>query len=180
MRRNERGIALLLCIMALMVLTGIAIGLMYMTDSETLVNANYRTSQQAYFAALAGLQNVRQRMTPGLSAAQGLLAGPTVLPGTANSFVYVVNPYDSNDTVKLAQIQNSANQYYDGELKAELTAQGISTWPQSSGNYVGGNNLTAEFPASNSSLSGTGPYMGPLRYKWVRVNWKTNAATAPY
>src|SRR5439155_1765552 len=71
MRRNDRGIALLLCIMALMVLTGIAIGLMYMTDSETLVNANYRTSQQAYFAALAGLQNVRQRMTPGLSAAQG-------------------------------------------------------------------------------------------------------------
>src|SRR5439155_22397423 len=138
-----------LWIMAVVGLTGIAVGLMYMTDSETLVNANYRTSQQAYFAAPAGSQNVRQRMTPGLGAAQGLLAGPTVLPGTANSFVYVVNPYDSNDTAKLAQIQNCEYRYKDGALKAELTAQGISTWPQSSGNYVVGNNLTAQFSASN-------------------------------
>jgi type II secretory pathway component PulK len=50
MRRSERGIALLLCILSLMVLTGIAIGMMYMTDSETMINANYRSSQQAYFA----------------------------------------------------------------------------------------------------------------------------------
>src|SRR5712692_7044846 len=56
MRRNERGMALLLCILSLMLLTVIAAGMIYMTDSETMVNNNYRSSQQAYFAAMAGLQ----------------------------------------------------------------------------------------------------------------------------
>src|SRR5947208_14017279 len=91
MRRNERGIALLLCILSLMVLTGIAIGMMYMTDSETMINANYRSSQQAYFSALSGLQSVRERMTPA-NVAPHLIVGPGVTPGNPLSVVYVVNP----------------------------------------------------------------------------------------
>src|SRR5438045_9434596 len=91
MRRNERGIALLLCILSLMVLTGIAIGMMYMTDSETMINANYRSSQQAYFSALSGLQSVRERMKPA-NVAPHLIVGPGVTPGNPASVGSVVKP----------------------------------------------------------------------------------------
>src|SRR2546423_10350664 len=122
MRRSERGIALLLCILSLMVLTGIAIGMMYMTDSETMINANYRSSQQAYFSALSGLQSVRERMTPA-NVAPHLIVGPGATPGTPLSVVYVVNPSPA-DVVDLAAITGPNNPFYDTELCTELNAQG--------------------------------------------------------
>src|SRR5439155_17480623 len=78
MRRHEQGIALLLCILSLMVLTALAVGLMYMTNSETQINANYKDSEQAYFAALGGLQNVRERMSPASTGAHAI--GPASTP----------------------------------------------------------------------------------------------------
>ena len=122
MRRSERGIALLLCILSLMVLTGIAIGMMYMTDSETMINANYRSSQQAYFSALSGLQSVRERMTPA-NVAPHLIVGPGVTPGNPLSVVYVINPSPA-DVVDLAAITSANNPFYDNELCTELAAQG--------------------------------------------------------
>ena len=120
MRRNERGIALLLCILSLMVLTGIAIGMMYMTDSETMINANYRSSQQAYFSALSGLQSVRERMTPA-NVAPHLIVGPGVTPGNPLSVVYVVNP-SAADVVDLAAITTAANHVGAGEFYRALSA----------------------------------------------------------
>jgi Tfp pilus assembly protein PilX len=117
MRRNDRGIALVLCILALMVLTGIAVGLMYMTDAETSINSNYRSSQQAYFAALAGVQSVRERMTLA-NAAPHLITGPATMPGGAGSIVYVTNPANASDTVTLPII-TGAGSYADNELCKE-------------------------------------------------------------
>jgi hypothetical protein len=165
MRRNERGIALLTCLMALLLLTGIAFGLMYMSDADTLVNSNYRSSQQAYYAALGGLQNVRQRMTPGLAAAPPRIDPPTAIPGNAGSVMYILNPYDPSDTVDLPAIQNPGL-YYDNELPLEASAQGIST--------PSGSSVTTQ-----SEYYTIAP-LNILRYKWVRITAKTNLATSPY
>src|SRR5436305_2220447 len=62
---NERGIALFMAIFALMLLSAIAAGFMYLANTETAVNANYRSGQQAYFAARAGLQEARLRIMKG-------------------------------------------------------------------------------------------------------------------
>ena len=126
MRRSERGIALLLCILSLMVLTGIAIGMMYMTDSETMINANYRSSQQAYFSALSGLQSVRERMTPA-NVAPHLIVGPGVTPGNPLSVVYVINPSPA-DVVDLAAITSAlfgAGFYTLHHWKLESTSRGL-------------------------------------------------------
>jgi Tfp pilus assembly protein PilX len=55
--KNEAGIALLMCLFSLLLLTAIGVGLMYMADSDSQVNQNYRDSQRAYFAAQAGIQD---------------------------------------------------------------------------------------------------------------------------
>ena len=163
MRRNKRsesGIALLLCILSLLLLTGIALGLMYMTDSETMINSNYRASQQAYFASLAGLQSVRERMTPA-NVAPHLITGPATMPGGAASVMYIVNP-NATDTINLASMTNPGNSFYDNELCKEQDCTAIG-----SGWYAP---LITEDPAS----------LNTLNYKWVRIILKSNGASAPY
>ena len=169
MRRNERGIALLLCILSLMVLTGIAIGMMYMTDSETMINANYRSSQQAYFSALSGLQSVRERMTPA-NLAPHLIVGPGLTPGNPLSVVYVINP-NPTDAITIASISNAGNPFYDNELCTELAAQGQAC-AAAAASYAP---LVPEDPSSANP-----PYLGTVNYKWVRITAKANGATAPY
>jgi hypothetical protein len=169
--REQKGAALILCLLTLMLLSGLAFSVLYLTDSETMVNNNYRSSQQAYEGALAGLQNVRERMTPG-NAAPRLLVGPTAMPGNADSIMYVVNPHDSGDTVNLAGITSPSSPYYDAEIQKELLSQGMS-FPAAGSNY------TALQPEDPVSFGSAGPNMGLLNYKWVRVNLKANKATSP-
>jgi len=169
MRRNERGIALVTSILALMVLTGIAVGLVYMTSAETLINNNYKTSQQAYDAALAGLQNVRERMTPAVTGSHALLASlPTAMPGSgASSILYVTNPLAS-ETLNSTVINTASSSYYDKEICTELIAQGRAT--ASTCSPTGNSTTVAEDPST----------LNTLNYKWVRVTLKSNAGASPY
>jgi hypothetical protein len=61
-RRSEKGVALVLSILALLLLTAIAAGMMYMSTTETSVNNNFKSEEKAYFAARAGVEEVRDRM----------------------------------------------------------------------------------------------------------------------
>src|SRR5258708_19714418 len=70
-KRKERGAALLIAMMALLLLAAIGIGFMFMADTENSVNNNYRDSQKAYFASRAGMENVRA-----LLAAPGFGSNP--------------------------------------------------------------------------------------------------------
>ena len=47
---------------ALMLMSVIGLGIMYSNNMETLVNFNYRDKQGAFYSALAGLQEARQRI----------------------------------------------------------------------------------------------------------------------
>ena len=169
MKRNERGIALLTALFALFLLTGIGIGLLYLTDSETLVNGNYRSSQQAYFAAMAGLQNVRERMTPA-NVAPHLVVGPPATPGNANSIVYVVNP----DAATVNPVAAGPDQ--DNQLCTEFPAVSGGGCPG-----VGSNNYMAPIPDDTAAQLGVNPAtFTALDYRWVRIERKVNATNAPY
>jgi len=174
MRRNQRGMALLLCILALMVLTGIGVGLMYMTTSEALVNDNYKNSQQAYFAAVAGVQNARDRLTPNLigppASPRALLnTVPTTMPGNGNSVLYVLNPTAGEVTLPLVYTAGSSNKFFDGELATELTNE-------QNGVACGAN---CYYSAAEDSGNLGAFNMGRLNYKWVRVALKANGSAAP-
>src|SRR5512146_1972279 len=97
-RDRNSGVALLACLLALMLLTAIALGLMYLGDAETRTNDNFRSSQQAYFAAVAGLQNVRERMMLA-NVAPHQIVPPTAMPGSSNSVLYVLNPAGAGESV---------------------------------------------------------------------------------
>jgi hypothetical protein len=165
LRNRNTGVVLLACLLALMLLTAIALGLMYLGDAETRTNDNFRSSQQAYFASLAGLQNVRERMMLA-NVAPHLIVPPTAMPGSSNSVLYVLNPAGMTDAVTPATVGSN---YYDEELCREMAAQNINC-PLASSNIT----TAAEHGPPNLNTA-TG-----LPYKWVRINRKANASCAPY
>src|ERR1051326_4358084 len=111
-RNSQSGVALLLCMFALILVSAIGLGLMFMSDVETNINSNYRSSQQAYYAARAGLEAMRDRMRYGV--ANGITA-PTTMPSSSSTagVIYILNADGSGTAV---QPWNASNKYFDDEL----------------------------------------------------------------
>jgi hypothetical protein len=182
--QQQRGIALFLTVFALVLLSAIAMGLMYMADTEIAINNNYRDSQQAFYAAKAGIEEARERMMPA-NTSPTLITGPNYVPALSNpgAVMYLLNPTDSEaDSPWLLTLPSGGNNpYFDTELCQEgftglpglgtpiagvpcSSAQSGSTW------YSTINSMQPSMP-SNAK---------PLTYKWVRINIKTNASAWPY
>src|SRR5438270_8615860 len=86
MRKGERGIAMLIVLFALLLLTVTGLGMMYSTNTETAINYNYRDKQIAFYSALAGLQEARQRIKYPYE-----ITPPTSLPSTSfQNVIYIV------------------------------------------------------------------------------------------
>src|SRR5690348_4398909 len=95
--RKQRGIALLLTIFGLLLLTAVSVAMLYSSNSETLIAVNYRDKQVATYAALSALQEARQRLHPlwGDLAIAPTNYVPTDIPdagGTGGYVLYVINP----------------------------------------------------------------------------------------
>lgn len=131
-KNDERGVALLMTIFGLLLLTGIAVAMMFSSDSETMIAVNYRDKNAATYAALSGLQEARDRLQPRNSGADALSGfpsplgpavaavgpGPTTLPGTPGfgpQVLYVINPAIG----EVVRPWDPTNAYFDTELCQE-------------------------------------------------------------
>src|ERR1700686_2862872 len=90
-RHSESGIALLIAIFVLLLITAIGAGMIMLTNTEINTSANFRDEQTAWFASKAGIEEVRDRLR---TAASNSLSGslPTVLLGQNNGALYILNP----------------------------------------------------------------------------------------
>ncbi len=167
---QQAGVAMIVAIVGLLLLTAVAAGMILLSNSETSVDANYRDQQVAMFAAKAGLQEARDRI---LSANANPITLPTVLPGASGvSAAYIVasgvQPWSTSNTVSTQAGDIST---YDKEFANEL---GLSNLP------------TGTWYSSTSSNSNySGPSSNPVPYQWVRVNLKVdrsgyNSSGTPY
>jgi hypothetical protein len=179
-RGSERGIALLVAVFALLLLSVIGLGMMYSTNMETSINSNYRDKQAATYAAMAGLQEARDRMRPydpTLATPDGRIPAPTGLPtlGSPN-IIYIINPKTGEDI----QPWDPSNKYMDTELCHEnvLGLSGtagvpcgpsdlplVSTW------------YTVYDDSDSASSNDVWKQANPLDFKWVRIQLKTNNNT---
>jgi hypothetical protein len=195
--RQERGVALLMTIFGLLLLTAVAVAMMYSSDSETMISVNYRDKQVATYSAVSGLQEARQRVHPifGDLATANLV--PTQIPTTANGQVlYILNPDPTKgETVAsiapwLYTIGGKVNPYFDQELCQENMMGLVGTH----GVACTG---AAAVPAANCSVAGSGgggwcayydnsahttawKLANPMDYKWVRVTLKEDWNTPAY
>src|SRR5260370_37264439 len=88
-RHKERGVALLIALLALLLISAVGLGMVYMSNTETSINANYKDTQTAFFAMRAGLEEMRDRMRSDATFPSG---PPTAIPGNPNSILYFLDP----------------------------------------------------------------------------------------
>ncbi len=174
---NQRGIALFMAIFALMLLSAVAAGFMFLANTETSINTNNKAGQVAFFAARGGLEEGKARIVNGVGATY--IAPPTAIPtSTNNQIFYILNPANG----EVVQPWNTANKFFDdtlcqsrfqgaGLVNFETPTTGVrcSTAPGGAGWYR----------TFNSSDPNTGT-AAALPYKWVRVMLKANNSAFPY
>ena len=202
---NENGIALLLSILALVLLSSVAVAMMYMSATESAINSNFKAEETEYFAARAGIEEVRDRMIPGafpysvnaINMVGGVqicpIAGQCLLPstlpaaGNANGVLYILQ-----NGVTMADVTNfgvnvncpTSNQngcLADDELCHDYATGGMTAAAAN----VRCTDLPAgawystpgpAAPAAGSGYVSAAPY--PLDWKWTRVTLKANSSTA--
>jgi len=147
---TEKGVALLIAMFALLLISGLALALVYMAGNETFIANNFKSNSKAFYAAYDGIEEGRGRLAGGhpqsivpLIPAVGLLAGQAI---------YIVNPAGAGDAVNPT---TPGNPYFDAEYQQE--------WGPVPPLVLGG--------LQRSTFVG-GALPGPL-FKWVRITAKT-------
>src|ERR1700692_5158720 len=93
-KSSERGVALIIALLTLLLISAILMGMIVASNSETNISTNFRDEQTAFFAARAGIEEVRDRMRPnaisnGLALTTYFTTAPTPLPGAPGGVLYV-------------------------------------------------------------------------------------------
>jgi hypothetical protein len=173
-KRDEQGMALLVALFALLLLSGIGLCMVLASTTETHIDANYGGGLRSYYSARSGLEEVRDRISYSKSAASPTgLANflPTAIAGNTGGVLYVLNP-EGGETVDPTDLTSS---YFDDQLCHDYN----------SGVTVRDSRCTAvpattNWMATQYAAPSTAANPIPLGYKWVRINMKTNRIAAPY
>ena len=155
--RSERGIALILALLVLLLVSAVLMGMILMSNTETNISANFRDEQTAYFASKAGIEEVRDRMRPTATNSLSSNIPTTALPGAANGVLYIINPASGETVTPWLPLGTN---YPDTEICKEVTcASGVPT---------------GSWYATTQSASTTYAATPILPWKWVRVMAKAN------
>src|SRR5436309_2431545 len=165
-KRNQSGVAMIIVLFSLLLLSVVGLGMMYSTNMETSINSNYRDKQTALYAALAGLQEGRDRIKYPYN-----ITPPFELPSTTiANVIYIVA---DAATVKPWAADNK---YFDTELCQEKVlgispgTPGVPCTATASG--------TAWRQVFDDSLGGSAPWnLASTDLKWVRIQLKANNNT---
>jgi hypothetical protein len=180
-KNRERGVALFMALIALLLLAAIAAGMMFMANTESTINYNYRDAQFTYFAANAGLEDAREAMRTD----DKYLPQNAPAPGNLQGVIYILNPAGT-ETVAPWDPQNP---YFDDEFCHSYNSTNSAfTAIQDPGVNVRcdpatpiPSNAYTSIPASQirvngNALSGS---KSALAYKWVRISLKLNNSLVP-
>ena len=175
--KNQRGIAMMVALLALLLLAAIGMGLMFMADTENSVNNNYRDSQKAYFAARAGAEDARLLLVRDATLNANAMALNT---GSPFHMIYLKNPINAEviDPTTAAGSTLAANPYLDDQLCWERIAN-LTLTPGAGpcgSNGQSGQLLTDSTAFTATTMTQTAGVNGTdaLPFKWVRINAKQN------
>ena len=175
--KSQRGIAMMVALLALLLLAAIGMGLMFMADTENSVNNNYRDSQKAYFAARAGAEDARLLLVRDATLNANAMALNT---GSPFQMIYLKNPTGTEtiDPTTVAGSTLATNPYLDDQLCWERFAH-LNLTPGAGpcgSNGQGGQLLTDSTAFTATTMTQTAGVNGSdaLPFKWVRITAKQN------
>jgi len=158
-KKQESGVALLIAIFVLMLISVIAISLVVASGSESTLAGNYRSSATAYLAGTAGLEEARGRLLDkNADYFNNTVANfiPAAGPLALGQVRYILNPAQG-ETLATLMATYPDNQYATEFGVAPLAAN------------------TQTIPSVSTVVAGGTTYFGPL-FKWVRINAATEAS----
>jgi hypothetical protein len=178
-KQREKGVALFIALVALLLMAAIATGMMFMANTESAINYNYRDAQFTYFAAGAGLEDAREMLRTD-TVTWPTVYTPKGAPSASNQYgiTYILNPLGSETVAPW----DTSNKYFDDELCHEYPAElGITDTgtnvPCTSGAPAGSyRTITSNVQVNGSALAGSN---SALVYKWVRISLKYNYTLVP-
>ena len=154
---RERGVALLVALFALSILSLIGLGIMAASTAEVLISTNFKNSRAGYFAAEAGTEEARYRI--------GGNAGANAItpPANVTTAIYI----RANTTIDPTSGTASTNKYYDSEY------YNISKRDSSGNQTTVASGLTATqfFTTIQGSTN-------QVPYAWVKITQKTETLGA--
>ncbi|HEY6268633.1 MAG TPA: hypothetical protein VIX11_10075 [Candidatus Acidoferrum sp.] len=160
-RQREAGIALLISIFILLLISVVAIALVVSSGTESSLAGNYRSATGVYYAALSGLEEARGRLLSKNSDAFTTTNASGFLPATGIALnmgdtYYLINPVGGEAITPW----DTSSTYGDNQFGVEFGPSGFGapTNPSPTALSVWNRNplLALNLP-------------GPL-YKWVRIN----------
>jgi Tfp pilus assembly protein PilV len=169
-RDHQRGIALLMALIALLIIGAITAGAILLSNTETSISSNFRDEQLAFFSAKAGIEEARDRMQNGVTDTLRTASLPTTLPGTTGSVLYILNP--ANGETVAPWNGSSSTTYPDDEICKETSTISCSSNLPSLSSCTGWC-----VSATASSVYAASPV---LPWKWVRLMLKQNNALTSY
>jgi len=155
-RRPEAGVALLISIFILLLISVVAIALIVASGTESSLAGNYRSATGVYYAALAGLEEARGRLsTNNVSSFKSTApANFSLSPLPIGDVNYVLNPSPTDNQATML-----STTYPDGEYDTEFGAGKLNSAT-----------VTTTLSMWDSNPLKTSLNLpGPL-YKWVRIN----------
>jgi hypothetical protein len=152
-RRRQAGIALLISIFILLLISVVAIALIVASGTETSLAGNYRSATGVYYAALSGLEEARGRLlTKNVNSFKNTAPGFLPTPGIPLAIGYARYVLNPGPTETMGNILTT---YPDNEYATEFGAAPSNVQTTAS--------IWNRSPLSSLNLP------GPL-YKWVRIN----------
>ncbi|HEY3619675.1 MAG TPA: hypothetical protein VGK96_22945 [Candidatus Sulfotelmatobacter sp.] len=174
LRKPERGMALILSLLALLLISAVGLGMIYMSSTESSINNNYKDTQTAFFAMRAGLEEGRDRLR---SNAVVPLPLPTGFPPAAGSVVYILNPAGGTDAADTPWVFGAGSPYFDDEFCHESFAGSGMAWVAPGTPCVAANAVPQAWTVTVPSQSPNTNSAAALKYKWVRITLKQNGTT---
>ena len=154
---TEAGIALLISIFVLLLISVVAIALIVSSGTETSLAGNYRSSTGVYYAALSGIEEARGRLSI-QDPNSFKTTWPTFYPAPGSTLPigtvgYILNPGPTEAAGTLLTTYPDAeydSEFGSGALAAATVGTTLSVW-------------------NRTPLTTNLSFPGPL-YKWVRIN----------
>jgi len=155
-KHQEAGVALLIAIFVLLLVSGVALALVANSGTESSLAGNYRSSTSAYDAGFAGLEEARGRLLSGSA---------NDFNNTVPGFIPVGVPLAVTPQIQVRYILNPLA----GEVVAPTNPGNNATYPDLEFQQEFGQPVTAaQVQTIPSVWANVANIPGPL-YKWVRI-----------
>lgn len=168
----ERGIVLLLALVALLLISAVAASLLYMTATESTLVGYQRSNTRVFNAARGGLEEGRARLSTNDPSFLGGATFSITFPDAVGEALYIINPA-GGEAITPAVIRNAGSPFYDWEYDREWGAGALAAATVTNPTPPPATPLSSDMVALAGLVTQPLPEM---QYKWIRVTILTEQA----